>query len=108
MTAIAHHPHPVTRAVAGVRDHARPRWPAVPLWSMDPAETTARIDEVQAAEAQLAELEARLLAHADRIEIAAPHRRHLDRELARRHHPHHPARRTPDAAARHTASRATT
>ena len=38
---------------------------------MDPAETTATLDQVQGAKAQLAELEARLLAHADQIEIAA-------------------------------------
>jgi hypothetical protein len=43
----------------------------VPLWSMDPVETTATVDEVQAAKAQLAELETRLLAHADRLEVAA-------------------------------------
>ena len=42
-----------------------------PVWSMDPAETTAALAEVQAAKAQLAALEARLLAHADRTELAA-------------------------------------
>ncbi len=69
MTAIAHQPHPVTRAVAGVRDQLT-SVAAVPLWSMDAAETTAVIGEVQAAEAQLAEVKARLLIHATRTDIA--------------------------------------
>ena len=70
MTAIANHPHRVSSAVAGVRSTLG-SVAGVPLWSMDPTETTATLDEVQAAKAQLAELEARLLAHADRIEVAA-------------------------------------
>ena len=70
MTAIANHPHRVSSAVAGVRSTLA-SVAGVPLWSMDPTETTATLDEVQAAKAQLAELEARLLAHADRIEVAA-------------------------------------
>ena len=41
------------------------------MWSMDAAETTATLDQVQSAKAQLGELEARLLNHADRIEIPA-------------------------------------
>ena len=70
MTAIAHHPHRVTTAVADTRS-ALGSVAAVPIWSMDPAETTHALSEVQAARAQLAELEARLLAHADWTEIAA-------------------------------------
>ena len=56
MTAIAHQPHPVTRALAGARDqlHAAA---GVPVWSMDATETTATIAEIQSAKAQLAELE---------------------------------------------------
>ena len=69
MTAIAHQPHPVTRALAGARDQLH-AVAGVPVWSMDATETTATIDEIQSAKAQLAELEARLLAHADRIELA--------------------------------------
>ena len=42
----------------------------MPVWSMDAAETTTAIAEVQAAEAQLAEVEARLLSHAKRTDIA--------------------------------------
>ena len=70
MTAIAHQPHPVTRALAGARDqlHAVAE---VPVWSMDPAETTAAIHELDALAAQVAELQARLLRHADRTELAA-------------------------------------
>jgi hypothetical protein len=68
MTAVAHQPHPVTRVVTGVRDQLS-SVAGVPVWSMDPAETTTAIGDVQSAKAQLAELEARLLAHADRIEL---------------------------------------
>ncbi len=68
MPAIAHHPHRVTRAVAGVRTHLA-SVADVPLWSMDPAETAATLGEVLAAEAQLAELKARLLAHAGQIDV---------------------------------------
>ena len=70
MTAIANHPHRVTTAIAD----ARARLAAVaeaPVWSMDAAETTAALDDVQSAKAQLGELEARLLNHAGRIEIPA-------------------------------------
>ena len=70
MTAIAHQPHPVTRALAGARDqlHAVAE---TPVWSMDPAETTAALHDLQALAAQVAELQARVLAHADRTEVAA-------------------------------------
>jgi hypothetical protein len=68
MTATAASTHRVTRAVAGMRatctDLAE-----VPLWSMDAAETTAAIEDVLAREAQLAELKARLLTHADAIDL---------------------------------------
>ena len=70
MTAIAHQPHPVTRVVAGVRAQLR-EVAQTPVWSMDANQTTAAIADVQAAKAQLAEVEARLLSHADRIDIAA-------------------------------------
>ena len=43
----------------------------MPVWSMDAAETTATLAEVQATKAHLVELEARLLSHADRTEVAA-------------------------------------
>jgi hypothetical protein len=60
----------VTRAIAGVRAELS-GVAEVPVWSMDAGETTAAIAELQSAKAQLAELEARLLVHADRIEVAA-------------------------------------
>ena len=69
MSAIANHPHRVSSAVAGVRS-ALASVAAVPVWSMDATEP-AVIDDVLRADAQLAELKARLLAHADRIDIAA-------------------------------------
>ena len=69
MTAIAHQPHPVTRVLAGVRDQLSAA-AGGPVWSMNASDTTTAIAEVQAAEAQLAELKARLLTHADRIELA--------------------------------------
>ncbi len=70
MTAIANHPHRVTSAIADARARLA-SVTEVPVWSMDATETTAAIADVQAAKAQLAELEARLLSHADRIDIAA-------------------------------------
>jgi hypothetical protein len=69
MTAIVNHPHRVTTAIADVRAELS-LVTAASVWSMDAAETAAAIDEVSRAEAQLAELKARLLTHADRIEVA--------------------------------------
>ena len=69
MTALAHQPHPVSWALSGVRDQLS-AVAGVPVWSMDPTETIAAVAEVQSAKAQLAELEARLLSHADRIDLA--------------------------------------
>jgi len=62
MTALAHPTHPVTRAVDAVRDRLA-GVATMPLWSMGPDETSTTIAEVQAAEAQLAELKVRLLTH---------------------------------------------
>src|SRR3954451_1859504 len=70
MTAIAQHPHRVTRALADARRELA-AVAQVPVWSMDPAETTAAIAEVTRAEAQLAELKARLLTHAEQTNLAA-------------------------------------
>jgi len=69
MTALAHQPHPVSWALSGVRDQLS-AVAGVPVWSMDPTETIAAVAEVQSAKAELAELEARLLSHADRIDLA--------------------------------------
>src|SRR4051794_3038806 len=73
MTAVAHHPHRVARAITVVRRELGDVAEA-PVWSMDAAETTTTLGEVQSAKAQLAELEARLLSHADRIQVAAQSR----------------------------------
>ena len=70
MTAIANHPHRVTSAIAETRRQLA-SVAGLPVWSMDATETTATIADVQSAKAQLADLEARLLSHADRIEVAA-------------------------------------
>jgi hypothetical protein len=91
MTAIAHHPHPVTRVLAAVRDELT-SVADVPMWSMDPDETTAAIDDLQRAEAQLAELKSRLLAHATQIDVPGAtssanwhaHRTRTTRPLAHR------------------------
>ncbi len=99
MTAIANHPHRVSSAVADARSELSSVADAS-VWSMDPAETTATLRELDALAAQVAELQARLLAHADRLQIAGRQRGVLDRELARRRHPDHPVGRAPDDADR--------
>jgi hypothetical protein len=69
MSATAQHPHRVARAVAKVRTElssvAESR-----LWSMDATETTTTLHQIGAAKAQLAELEARVLAHAEALDVA--------------------------------------
>jgi hypothetical protein len=69
MTAIANHPHRVTSAIAGVRSDLSAVADAA-VWAMDSTETTNALTEIHAAKAQLAELEARLLVHADQCEVA--------------------------------------
>ena len=69
MTAIANHPHRVTSAIAAVRSELASAT-GVPVWSFDATETTTALAEIGSAKAQLAELQARLLVHADRIDIA--------------------------------------
>ena len=69
MSAIAHHPHRVTTAVADARASIG-AVAGVPVWSLDATETTGALADLGAAKAQLAELEARLLMHADRIDLA--------------------------------------
>ncbi len=69
MTAIANHPHRVSSAVADARCELSSVADAS-VWSMDPTETTATLRELNALAAQVAELQARLLAHADRLQIA--------------------------------------
>jgi hypothetical protein len=68
MTAIANHPHRVTSTIAGVRSELT-SVAETPVWSMDAAETATALTELTRAEAQLAELKSRLLAHADRVEL---------------------------------------
>jgi hypothetical protein len=70
MTAIANHPHRVTSAIAEARS-AIGSVADVPVWSMNPAQTTSALAELAALAAQVAELQARTLAHADRSEVAS-------------------------------------
>ena len=63
MTAIAHHPHRVSTAVADARS-ALAGVAGASLWSMDATETAATLGDVLAAEARLAELKCRLLVRA--------------------------------------------
>ena len=94
MSAIAHQPHPVTRALAGVRAQLTQVADAA-VWAMDATQTTTALDDVLGAEAQLAELKARLLTHADRIDLPGStgatstanwhaHRTHTTRPAAHR------------------------
>ena len=70
MSTAAEPTHRVARAVARVRaDLAEVTDTA--LWSMDPAETSATIAAVYAAEAQLAELKTRLLLRAEQADLPA-------------------------------------
>ena len=66
---MANHPHRVASALAGVRAELA-EVARVPLWSMDAAEATDAIGQVLAAEAQLAELKARLLTQAQTLDLA--------------------------------------
>ena len=68
MTAIAQHPHRVTTAVAAVRAELSDVAGAS-LWSMDATATGVTLAEVQKVKAQTAELEARLLAHAETVDL---------------------------------------
>ncbi len=70
MTAMVHHPHRVASAVADARTSLA-SVAGVPVWSMDAGETTATLQDLTALAAQVAELQARMLAHADRAEIPA-------------------------------------
>ncbi len=74
-----------------------------PVWSMDATETTALIEQLLGAEAQLAELKARAAVPRDPDRPARRHRRVLDRELARGRHPHHPGAGPPGHPARRSA-----
>ncbi|HRK46791.1 MAG TPA: DUF222 domain-containing protein [Nocardioides sp.] len=68
MTAMAHHEHPVTRALVEVRqklaDVAQ-----VPLWSMAAEQATSTLEEILAVEAQLAELKTRTLTQVEALEV---------------------------------------
>ena len=68
MTAIAN-PHRVTGAVAGARAELA-EVAEVPVWAMTAEETTTTLAELQAIRSQAAELEARLLTHADGLDLA--------------------------------------
>ncbi|WP_432476949.1 DUF222 domain-containing protein [Nocardioides sp. GXQ0305] len=62
--------HPVTTAVARVRDDLR-EVARTPVWSMGPGEAGLALVEVTRLAAQVAQLQMRLLAHADRVQVGA-------------------------------------
>src|SRR5215216_3591517 len=68
MSATTGYSHRVSRAVADARADLTEVADAS-VWSMDAAETMATIDQLAALAAQVAELQARMLAHADRIQL---------------------------------------
>jgi hypothetical protein len=68
MTATASYSHRVSRAVADARDDLTVVADAS-VWSMGAAETMATLDELSALAAQVAELQARLLTHAEQIQL---------------------------------------
>ena len=65
-----HPAHPVATVVAGVRTELR-SVAQTPVWSMTPAETGDALVEVTRLAAQVAQLQRRLLAHADRVQVGA-------------------------------------
>lgn len=62
--------HPVQAAVTGIGDRLKDLRDT-PVWSMDPATTRQVLAEIAPVKAQLAELEARVLAHARAVEVEA-------------------------------------
>ena len=71
MTALAFHSrHPVTTVVAGVRGELREA-ARTPVWSMGPGEAGAALIEVTRLAAQVEQLQLRLLAHAERVQVGA-------------------------------------
>src|SRR5688500_10704584 len=71
MTAAALEPtHPVATAVASVRDELR-SVAATPVWSMTAAETGDALVAVTRLAAQVAQLQLRLLSHAERVGVGA-------------------------------------
>src|SRR4051812_4742312 len=70
MTATAQRPHRVATAVTSARSLLG-SVAGESVWSMDPDETTSTLEKLTALAAQVAELQARVLAHADRTEVAA-------------------------------------
>jgi ribosomal 50S subunit-associated protein YjgA (DUF615 family) len=68
MSATAHHPHRVARAVAHLGTELTELADAS-LWSMNPEETAATITDLLKVEAQLAELKSRLLTHAAAVDV---------------------------------------
>ena len=85
MTALAHHPHPVTAAVSSARA-ALSGVTGVPVWSMTGEQTKQTLVEVEALEAQLAAAKSRLLRHAESIDLPGESgARSSANWLARRH-----------------------
>ena len=71
MTAAALDPtHPVATVVASVRDELR-SVAETPVWSMSASETGDALVEVTRLKAQVAQLQLRLLGHAERVEVGS-------------------------------------
>ncbi len=85
MTALAHHSHPVAVAVASARA-VLGEVAGVPVWSMTGDQTTKTLADLEALEAQTAATKARLLRHAESIDLPAENgARNVASWLARRH-----------------------
>jgi len=65
---MAHHDHPVTRAIAAARETFA-AVAEVPLWSMDAAHATSTLEEILAVEAQLAALKTRTLTQVEALDV---------------------------------------
>jgi len=65
---MAHHEHPVTRAIAAARQSFA-AVTEVPLWSMDADQATTALEELLKQEAQQAELKTRLLAQIEALDV---------------------------------------
>ncbi|HRK47469.1 MAG TPA: DUF222 domain-containing protein, partial [Nocardioides sp.] len=68
MTAMAHHDHPVTRAIAAARETFA-AVAEVPLWPMDAGQAPTALEELLKHEAQQAELKSRLLAQLEALDV---------------------------------------
>ena len=85
MTAIAHHSHPVTAGVAAARASLG-EVAGAPVWSMSGEQTKEALADLEALEAQTASVKARLVRHAESMDLPAENgARNGANWLARRH-----------------------